>query len=57
MRKTLTVHSASKLQKGLEANLVAELNTPGQFIMSHAMCDDIGIGYFQAEFSPVLNLH
>lgn len=57
MRKELTVHSASKLQEGLEANLVAELHVPGQFIISHAMCDDIGIESSQAELSLVLTSH
>ncbi|CAI7620851.1 unnamed protein product [Penicillium pancosmium] len=44
--------SASKLQEGLEANLVAELHVPGQFIISHAMCDDIAGTSRQAEIKP-----
>lgn len=34
--------SASKLQDGLEVTLVADLKAADQYIVCHAMCDDIG---------------
>lgn len=34
--------SANKLQGGLEVTLVADLKAKDQYIVCHAMCDEIG---------------
>lgn len=39
---TLTIISASKLQDGVDATLIAEMKAPNQYIICHVMCDDIG---------------
>lgn len=37
--------SASKLQGGLEVTLVADLKAADQYIVCHAMCDDIDMQF------------
>ncbi|KAJ5231810.1 uncharacterized protein N7469_006398 [Penicillium citrinum] len=44
--------TAHKLQEGLEASLVAEINAPDQSIIGHAMCDDIAGTARYAELKP-----
>ncbi|KAJ5088803.1 hypothetical protein N7456_012419 [Penicillium angulare] len=44
--------SASKLQSSLEITLVADLKAPDQYIVCHAMCDDIAGTARKAEIKP-----
>ncbi|KAJ5190289.1 uncharacterized protein N7498_009274 [Penicillium cinerascens] len=49
--------SASKLQDGLDVTLLAELNSADDYIICHAMCDDIAGTARQAEVHPDVPSH